>query len=109
MTSGKFLYLATVIDLAPRRLAGRALADHTRAELVTDALAAARRCRGSLHGAVMHTDHGAPYTSRALADVCRSAGMIQSKSAVGSPADQHARGVVQRDQDSVGRFGESPF
>ncbi|SCF64884.1 HTH-like domain-containing protein [Streptomyces sp. Ncost-T10-10d] len=60
---GKFLYLATVIDLASRRLAGWALAEHMRTELVTDALAAAEQCRGSLTGAVMHTDHGAQYTS----------------------------------------------
>jgi hypothetical protein len=30
-----------------------------RTELVTDALAAAIRTRGSLTGAIMHTDHGA--------------------------------------------------
>ncbi|MER5214847.1 integrase core domain-containing protein [Streptomyces sp. NPDC002838] len=58
-----------------------------RAELVTDALAAAERCRGSLAGAVMHTDHGAQYTSRAFADACRRAGVIQGMSAVGSSAD----------------------
>lgn len=87
LTGGKFLYLATVIDLASRRLAGWAVADHMRAELVTDALAAAERCRGSLTGAVLHTDHGAQYTSRALADACRQAGVIQSMSAVGSSAD----------------------
>lgn len=56
---GKFLYLATVIDLASRRLVGWAVADHMRTELVTDALAAAIRTRGSLTGDVMHTDHGA--------------------------------------------------
>jgi transposase InsO family protein len=44
---GKFCYLATVIDLASRRLAGWALADHMRTELVIDALAAAERTRGS--------------------------------------------------------------
>lgn len=55
----KFLYLATVIDLASRRLAGWAIADHMRTDLVIDALAAAERTRGSLTGAIMHTDHGA--------------------------------------------------
>ncbi|MFJ3098302.1 IS3 family transposase [Streptomyces hydrogenans] len=54
----KPLYLATVIDLASRRPAGWAIADHMRTELVIDALAAAGRTRGSLAGAVMHTDHG---------------------------------------------------
>jgi transposase InsO family protein len=59
LEGGKFLYLATVIDLVSRRLVGWAIADHMRTDLVTDALAAAERTRGSLAGAVMHTDHGA--------------------------------------------------
>ncbi|MFE7620723.1 IS3 family transposase [Streptomyces sp. NPDC057496] len=87
---GKFCYLATVIDLASRRLAGWALTDHMRTELVLDALAAAERTRGSLKGAIMHTDHGAQYTSRAFADACRRAGVLQSMSAVGSSADNAA-------------------
>ncbi|MDX2748586.1 MULTISPECIES: IS3 family transposase [Streptomyces] len=84
---GNFCYLATVIDLASRRLAGWAIAGHMRADLVTDALAAAIRTRGSLAGSIMHTDHGAQYTSRAFAEACRSAGVRQSMSAVGSSAD----------------------
>ncbi|MFB7076247.1 IS3 family transposase [Streptomyces sp. NPDC056308] len=88
--SGKFCYLATVIDLYSRRLAGWAIADHMRTELVTDALAAAIRTRGSLAGAVIHTDHGAQYTSRAFADACRLADVRQSMSAVGSSADNAA-------------------
>src|SRR6202008_4589640 len=87
---GKFCYLATVIDLCSRRLAGWAIADHMRAELVVDALAAAIRTRGSLTGAVMHTDHVAQYTSRAFADACARAGIRQSMSAVGSSADNAA-------------------
>lgn len=55
--------------------------------LVVDALAAAERTRGSLAGAIMHTDHGAQYTSRAIADACRRAGVRQSMSAVGSSSD----------------------
>jgi transposase InsO family protein len=82
-----FLYLATVIDLHSRRLAGWAIADHMRTELVTDALAAAQRTRGSLDGAIMHTDHGAQYTSRTFAEACEQAGVRQSMSAVGSSAD----------------------
>ncbi|MFI2740711.1 IS3 family transposase [Streptomyces sp. NPDC018711] len=84
---GKFCYLATVIDLASRRLTGWAIADHMRADLVTDALAAAIRTRGSLAGSIMHTDHGAQYTSRSFAEACRSAGVRRSMSAVGSSAD----------------------
>ncbi|MDH6699837.1 transposase InsO family protein [Streptomyces sp. MAA16] len=84
---GKFCYRATVIDLASRRLAGWAIADHMRADLVTDAPAAAIRTRGSLAGSIMHTDHGAPYTSRAFAEACRPAGVRRSMSSVGSSAD----------------------
>jgi transposase InsO family protein len=87
LESGKFLYLATVIDLASRRLTGWAIADHMRTDLVIDALAAAERTRGSLAGAVIHTDHGAQYTSRAFADACHQAGVRQSMSAIGSSAD----------------------
>ncbi|MFE0951087.1 IS3 family transposase [Streptomyces mutabilis] len=87
LDGGKFCYLATVIDLASRRLAGWAIADHMRADLVTDALAAAIRTRGSLAGSIMHTDHGAQYTSRAFAQACRSAGGRRSMSAIGSSAD----------------------
>ncbi|MCZ9348757.1 IS3 family transposase [Streptomyces mutabilis] len=87
LDGGKFCYLATVIDLASRRLAGWAIADHMRADLVTDALAAAIRTRGSLAGSITHTDHGAQYTSRAFAQACRSARVRRSMSAIGSSAD----------------------
>ncbi|MFC8823695.1 IS3 family transposase [Streptomyces rochei] len=87
LDGGKFCYLATVIDLASRRLAGWAIADHMRADLVSDALAAAIRTRGSHAGSIMHTDQGAQYTSRAFAQACRSAGVRRSMSAVGSSAD----------------------
>ncbi len=84
---GKFCYLATVIDLASRRLAGWAIADHMRTDLVADALAATIRTRGSLAGSIMHTDHGAQYTSRSFTEACRSAGVRRSMSAAGSSAD----------------------
>ncbi|RQX02698.1 IS3 family transposase, partial [Micromonospora globispora] len=85
-----FLYLATVIDLHSRRLAGWAIADHMRTDLVIDALHVAKRTRGSLDAAIMHTDHGAQYTSRAFAAACRAANIRQSMSAVGSSADNAA-------------------
>ncbi|MGW2555361.1 transposase [Streptomyces sp. NPDC001635] len=87
MDGGKFLYLATVFDFASCRLAGWAIADHMRTSLVIDALAATERTRDRLAGAVLHTDHGAQHTSRALADAYRQAGVRQSMSAIGSSAD----------------------
>ncbi|SNR96783.1 Integrase core domain-containing protein [Streptosporangium subroseum] len=56
---GRFLYLATVLDLHSRRLAGWSIADHLRIELVTDALrAAVVTWDGDLTGAIFHSDHG---------------------------------------------------
>ena len=88
--ASRFCYLATVMDLASRRLAGWAVADHMRTELVIEALKAAERTRGDLTGAIFHTDHGAQYTAKAFADACRSAGVIQSMGAVGHSADNAA-------------------
>ncbi|QTA37055.1 IS3 family transposase (plasmid) [Streptomyces sp. CA-256286] len=90
VSGAKPLYLATVIDLCSRRLAGWAIADHMRTELVIDALAAAERTRGNLAGAIMHTDHGSQYSSRAFAEICRSTGIRQSMGAIGSSADNAA-------------------
>ena len=49
-------YLATVIDLASRRVVGWAVADHMRTELVSDALLMAFGSRRPPAGAVFHTD-----------------------------------------------------
>jgi transposase InsO family protein len=87
---GRFLYLATVMDLCSRRLAGWAVADHMRSDLVVDALAAAERTRGSLAGAIFHSDHGRQYTSKDFAKACRKAGITQSMGAIGSSADNAA-------------------
>ncbi len=59
LADGSNLYLATVIDCCSRKLAGWAVADHMRTDLVTDALKAALADRGSLRGAIFHADHGA--------------------------------------------------
>ena len=62
------MYLATVIDAYPRKFVGPALADHIRVSLVIEALSDARKVRGSLNGAIFHSDHGSVYTSQAFRD-----------------------------------------
>ncbi len=47
LATGANLYLATVIDCCSRRVAGWAIAEHMRTELVEDALNAAAALRGS--------------------------------------------------------------
>jgi transposase InsO family protein len=64
-----WLYLATVIDIASRRVAGFALADHLRTELVADALANAVAARDPAAGVIFHSDRGCQYTSAAFADL----------------------------------------
>ncbi len=59
IATGANLYLATVIDCYSRKLVGWSIAEHMRTELVTDALKAAAGLRGSLAGAIFHSDHGA--------------------------------------------------
>ncbi|WP_431841631.1 IS3 family transposase [Calidifontibacter indicus] len=92
LADGTNLYLATVIDCYSRRLVGWAVADHMRTELVEDALKAAAATRGSLKGAVFHSDHGSVYCSKAYAQLCRKLGVTQSMGAVGSSADNALAG-----------------
>ncbi|MEY9997372.1 transposase InsO family protein [Streptomyces sp. V4I8] len=55
---GEFRYLATVIDCFSRRVVGWSIADHMRTQLVADALKMAAHARGSLRGAIFHSDRG---------------------------------------------------
>ena len=87
LATGGNLYLATVIDCCSRRVAGWAIADHMRTELVEDALKTAVALRGSLAGAIFHADHGSQYTSKDFANLCRELGVTQSMGGVGSSAD----------------------
>jgi transposase InsO family protein len=62
-TGEGWLYLATVIDIASRRVVGFALAEHLRTELVADALTNAVAARDPAPGVVFHADRGCQYTS----------------------------------------------
>jgi transposase InsO family protein len=65
-----------VIDIASRRVAGFAPADHLRTELIADALANAVAARDPAAGVIFHSDRGCPGSTprppyAALADDCR--------------------------------------
>jgi transposase InsO family protein len=62
-----WLYLATVIDIASRRVVGYAMADHLRTELISDALANAVVGRDPAPGVIFHSDRGCQYTPAAFA------------------------------------------
>jgi putative transposase len=63
-----FGYLATVIDCYSKTVIGWAVADHMRTDLVTAALDMARRNHDLAADCIFHSDRGAQYTSRQLAD-----------------------------------------
>ena len=71
-------YLATVIDLASRKVVGWAVADHMRTELVTDALESAFVTRRPAPGAVFHSDRGCQYSSADYAALARDHGVVLS-------------------------------
>jgi transposase InsO family protein len=58
-----WLYLATVIDIASRRIVGFAMAEHLRAALACDALTNAIAARDPAPGVIFHADRGCQYTS----------------------------------------------
>jgi putative transposase len=71
-------YLATVIDLASRKVVGWALAHHMRTDLVTDALDAAFSTRQPPPGAIFHSDRGSQYTSIDYGNFARARGVVLS-------------------------------
>lgn len=76
-------YLATVIDLASRRVVGWAIADHMESSLVCDALKMAIEHRRPDAGFIMHTDRGAQYTSKDFRALLKAHHGVQSLSRKG--------------------------
>ena len=73
-----WLYLATVIDIASRRVVGYALADHLRTEIIAGALSNAVAARGPEPGVVFHSDRGCQYTSAAFAALAEENDVVLS-------------------------------
>jgi len=82
-----FSYLATVIDLASRRVVGWALSSSLRTELVEAALRSAIRQRGPMHGVIFHSDKGCQYTSRDFARLAHRNGVVLSVGRTGDCFD----------------------
>lgn len=78
-----WLYLATVIDLASRRVVGFAMDNHMRADLVIEALEMALKLRQPAPGLIFHSDRGSQYTSGAFRKLLEENGVVQSLSRVG--------------------------
>jgi putative transposase len=73
-----FCFLATVIDLASRRVVGWALDQHMRTDLVTDALTQALATRRPEPGVIFHSDRGTQFTSGEFTQYCTDRGIRRS-------------------------------
>jgi len=88
-TDEGWLFVASVLDVCSRLVVGWSIADHLRAELCVDALAAAGASRGKgfFVGTVFHSDHGCQYTSSDFKACCERMGITQSMGSVGDSFD----------------------
>lgn len=80
---GRFVYLATVIDLYTRKIVGVSVLTTHSVQLVMNALMCA-----ALHHprpTILHSDQGSEYTSRDYRQSVASLGIVQSMSAKGCP------------------------
>jgi putative transposase len=73
-----WLYLATVIDCATRKLVGWAMDDNYKTPLISDAIKMAARNLDLPEGAIFHSDRGSNYTSAEFAGVLKELGIRQS-------------------------------
>jgi transposase InsO family protein len=85
------LYLASVIDLASRRLPGFAIGEHHDAPLAAGALKMAAAVRGGdVRGVVFHSDRGSEFSASLFGQACTALGVTQSMGRVGSCFDNAA-------------------
>jgi transposase InsO family protein len=82
------LYLASVMDMASRRVLGFAVGEHHDARLAYSALVMAVAVRGGqVPGVIMHTDRGSEYTAGLVRQACRRLSICQSMGRPGSALD----------------------
>jgi putative transposase len=82
------LHLASVLDVASRRVLGFALGEHHDAQLAYGALAMAVAVRGGqVPQVIFHTDQGSEYTAGAFRAACGRLGIAQSMGRPGSALD----------------------
>ena len=84
-------YVATVIDLASRRVVGLATDDHLRTSLVSDALEMAVARRRPEEGLIFHSDRGCQYTAGDFRKLLARHKIVQSLSRPGQCFRQRRR------------------
>lgn len=82
-----WMYLAFVLDAYSRKVVGRSMANHLRAEIVIDALNMALWRRDPAPGLIHHSDHGSQYTSVEFGRRLKEAGLLPSMGSVSDAYD----------------------
>jgi putative transposase len=82
-----WIYLACVLDCYSRRVVGWSVADHTRSQLVVDALEMAVARRKPQAGLVHHSDQGSQFVSLLFGRRCHDAGIEVSMGSRGDCFD----------------------
>lgn len=80
---GRFIYLATVIDLYAREIVGVSISSHHDTALVLGSLFEGIRHRPHPH--IFHSDNGREYNSRVFAEALTDLGILISRSRKSSP------------------------
>jgi len=86
-TGEGWLYLATVIDVFSRVVAGWSMGERPVADLVVNALNMATWNRRPDSGLIHHSDHGSQYTSLVFSRRLQEAGILGSMGTVGDALD----------------------
>jgi putative transposase len=79
-TSEGWLYLATVMDIASRRIVGWSMSERIDQKLVNDALLCAVAARRPKRGLVLHSDRGITYARESYRKLLAGYGIVQSMS-----------------------------
>jgi putative transposase len=83
-TQDGWLYLAIVIDLFSRKVAGWSMSSRMKATLVCDALRMAIWSRQPPPGLIVHSDRGSQYAGKAYRNLLKAYGFIGSMSRLGN-------------------------
>ncbi len=107
-TSAGWRYLAVVMDLCSRRVVGWSLADHLRADLVSEALRRSLKSRPRNSDLIFHSDRGSQYGSKVFRGLLTKAGITQSMSRRANPYDnawsESFIGTLKSEMLQGGRF-----
>jgi transposase InsO family protein len=80
---GKWIYLATIIDIYARKIVGYSVLTSHSNELIINALFSA--AHNNSPAKILHSDHGSEYASNDYSSICHSLGIRQSMSRPGCP------------------------